>query len=300
MFSKLKNVENYTIGFIGLGIMGRPMALNLVKAGWHLLVFDINRDALNALQQQGATVMNSPGELAAQCEIIISVLPDSPQVLEIAFGLNGLVHGIRPGCIFIDMSTIDVDTIIRIQEKFEKMGVDTLDAPVSGGQVGAEAGTLSVMVGGKRSAFERALPLFQVLGTKISHMGGIGSGQITKSCSQIATALTTQGVVEAFTLAKSAGVDLAKVREALSGGFAQSRALELTGAKMISRDFTPGFKLSLYSKDLRIARSAAAARQLNLPGLELVASEMGSLVQAGSGGLDFSALLQFFENNNNK
>lgn len=284
-----------SIGFIGLGIMGKPMAINLIRAGYRLYVFDINAAALDDLQQQGAVVTASPRDLAKQSEIVISILPDSPHVREVAIGENGLVHGLEAGKLFIDMSTIDAATEVEINKQLKSIGVDTLDAPVSGGQVGAEAATLSIMVGGSRESFERALPVFQVLGKKISHMGAIGAGQITKSCSQIATALTTQGVIEAFALAQSAGIDIAKVREALSGGFAESRVLSITGDKIIRRDFAPGFKLKLYRKDLRIAQQAATERSLSLPGAALLSGEMETLLQDGKGELDFSALMQLFE-----
>lgn len=287
-------MEN-SIGFIGLGIMGRPMAINLIKAGYKLNVFDINELALIELQNSGAKIMRSLKELAKASDVIICILPDSPQVLEVTLGEGGLIHGLEAGKLFIDMSTIDSSTEIEIHEKLNAIGVDSLDAPVSGGQVGAEMGSLSIMVGGHVDSFERALPLFQVLGKKINHIGNIGAGQITKSCSQIATALTTQGVVEAFTLAKRAGIEISKVRDALLGGFAESRVLELTGAKILKRDFTPGFKLKLYSKDLRIAQDAATERSLFLPGTQLMYREMEALLTDGKGDLDFSALIQVFE-----
>ncbi|MFZ2784923.1 MAG: NAD(P)-dependent oxidoreductase [Sediminibacterium sp.] len=278
------------IGLVGLGIMGKPMAMNLLKAGYALYVFDVNENALEAVKAQGAIVCGSPKELAGQTEIIITILPDSPQVKEVALGHNGLLEGISAGKLLIDMSTIDAATEAAIHEQFRAIGADTLDAPVSGGQVGAEQGSLSIMVGGERESFELALPVFQAIGKKISYMGKIGAGQITKSCSQIATALTTQGVIEAFALAESAGIDMAKVRDALSGGFAESRVLLITGDKIVRKDFAPGFKLKLYSKDLRIAKSAAAERSLSLPGTQLLSAEMDALVAAGKGELDFSAL----------
>lgn len=285
------------IGFIGLGIMGKPMAVNLIRAGYQLSVYDINQDALNDLQQQGAVIAKSLQDLAANSDIIISILPDSPQVKEVTMGKDGLLAGLYAGKLFIDMSTIDAATEIEIHERFRQIGVDTLDAPVSGGQPGAESASLSIMAGGSKAAFERAVPVFQALGKRISHMGDIGSGQITKSCSQIATALATQGVIEAFTLAKKAGVDLVKVREALLGGFAESKALSITGDKIIREDFSPGFKLKLYTKDLRIAQNAASSYSLSLPGTQLMFQEMETLLQAGKGELDFSALIQVLENN---
>jgi 2-hydroxy-3-oxopropionate reductase len=275
--------------------MGKPMAINLLKAGYSLIAYNTSQQALDELQPYGAMVADSPASLARDCSFIISMLPDSPEVKKVVLGKNGLIEGLRPGSIYIDMSTIDVGTVIEISEKLKQVGTDMLDAPVSGGQVGAESGSLSIMAGGTKASFDRSLPIFRVLGKKISYMGAIGSGQITKSCSQIATALTTQGIIEAFTLAKNAGVDITLVREALLGGFAESRALTLTGEKIIRQDFKPGFKLKLYRKDLRIAQQAAAERSLTLPGTLLVAGEMEKLVQDGKGDLDFSALIDIFE-----
>ncbi|HEY4290912.1 MAG TPA: NAD(P)-dependent oxidoreductase [Puia sp.] len=283
------------IGFVGLGIMGKPMAMNLLKAGHRLNIFTTNEETLNEFRQKGAVITISPKELGRVSDVVITMLPDSPQVREVALDEEGLFYGLGPAKLFIDMSTIDVATVLEIHEKFRTLGVETLDAPVSGGEVGAVSASLSIMAGGSTEAFARVLPIFQVLGKKISHMGAIGAGQITKSCSQIATALATQGVIEAFTLAKSAGVDVAKVREALLGGFAESRVLSLTGERMIRRDFKPGFKVELYRKDLRIALSAAKERALFLPGAELMSGEMEQLLQAGKGDLDFSALIQVME-----
>ncbi|HEY6899122.1 MAG TPA: NAD(P)-dependent oxidoreductase [Puia sp.] len=284
-----------TIGFIGLGIMGRPMAQNLVAAGYPLIVYSRSPDKLEALQKAGAKTARTPKELAANSDIIITILPDAPQIREVAFGKDGLFEGLKPKSIFIDMSTTDTATGPEIQKKFTSKDVDTLDAPVSGGEPGAISGSLSIMVGGKKESFERALPIFEILGKKINHMGGHGAGQITKSCNQIATALATQGIIEAFTLAAGAGIDLPRLKEVLSGGFADSRALSITGDKIIRRDFNPGFKLELYRKDLNIARQAAWERSLELPGTELLFREMDGLLQKGKGALDFSALIQVFE-----
>jgi 2-hydroxy-3-oxopropionate reductase len=206
--------------------------------------------------------------------------------------------GIAAGKLFIDMSTIDASTEKEINEWLLKLGADSLDAPVSGGENGAIEASLSIMVGGSKTAFERALPVLEVMGNKVNHMGGIGAGQITKSCNQIATALTTQGIIEAFTLAGSAGIDLVRLREVMLAGFANSRALQISGEKMVRKDFSPGFKLQLYRKDLRIARAVAADASLHLPGTGLLFDEMDSLVSAGKGDLDFSALIQIFDNQN--
>jgi 2-hydroxy-3-oxopropionate reductase len=275
--------------------MGKPMALNLAAAGYPLLVCGSNPESLAVLQQAGARIVGSPRELAAGADVIICMVPDAPQLKEVAFGNEGLLEGLRKGSLFIDMSTTDADTELEVHRRFSERGVETLDAPVSGGQPGAVSASLSIMVGGDAQSFERALPVFQVLGKKINHMGGHGAGQITKSCNQIATALTTQGILEAFSLAKNAGIDLSRLREVLSGGFAESRVLQITGDKIIRRDFSPGFKLELYRKDLHIAHRAAQDRSIELPGTALVVREMETLLAEGKGMLDFSALIQVFE-----
>jgi 2-hydroxy-3-oxopropionate reductase len=284
-----------TIGFIGLGIMGKPMARNLIRAGYQLYLYDYKGDAIDSFQDPGATLMRSIREVAAASEIIITILPDSPQVKQVALGNDGIIAGLSAGKLYIDMSTIDSASIIEIGHAFKHKWVETLDAPVSGGQAGAENATLSIMVGGNQESFEKALPVFEALGRKISYMGAIGSGQITKSCNQIATALATQGVMEALTFAKKAGVDITKVREALLGGFAQSRVLELTGKKIIDGDFTPGFKIKLYRKDLRIALATASLLKLGLPGTRLLAAEMDTLIAADKGEQDFSALVSLID-----
>lgn len=276
--------------------MGKPMATNLINAGYTVNVYDINADAVNELKNKGASSPTTLKKLAEQSDIIITILPDSPHVKQVALGEQGLQGGLTPGKLFIDMSTIDAATEIEIGQVFNTLGVETLDAPVSGGQPGAEAGILSIMVGGSLTAFTRALPVFHVMGKRVMHMGANGAGQVTKSCSQIATALATQGVIESLTLAKRSGIDLTKVREALLGGFAESKALSISGDKMIREDFSPGFKLTLYHKDLRIAQDTANAYALSLPGTKLLSGEMEKMIADGKGDLDFSALIQLFQN----
>ena len=217
-------------------------------------------------------------------------------VEDLYLGAGGLLAHMRAGALLTDFTTSRPDLAVRIAAEAARRGGAALDAPVSGGQTGAVDATLSIMAGGSAAAFERALPLLQVMGNKVNHMGGIGAGQITKSCNQIATALTTQGIVEAFTLAGSAGIDLARLREVMMGGFANSRALQLTGDKIVRRDFSPGFRLQLYRKDLRIANAVADEASLQLPGTRLVYDEMDALVSNGKADLDFSALVQIFEN----
>lgn len=283
------------IGFIGLGIMGLPMAGNLLTAGYSLFVYDINRDAVQKMTAQGAIFCTSPKEVAEKADIIICIVPDSPHIREVVFGENGVAAGISAGKLFIDMSTVDAATETEISQCLRGKGADSIDAPVSGGQTGAIEASLSIMVGGTAEAVQTAMPILQCMGNKINHMGPVGAGQVTKSCNQIATALTTQGIIEAFTLAQSAGIDLARLREVMLGGFASSRALQLTGDKMVRQDFTPGFTLQLYRKDLRIAGAVADSAQLDLPGTKLVYQEMSDLIDAGKAALDFSALIQIFD-----
>ena len=283
------------IGFIGLGIMGKPMAENLLKAGYEVIVYNRSKHKAEDLAKHGATVASTPKEVAENSDVVISIVSDTPDVEEVVLGENGVIHGLKKGMLYIDMSTIAASTEVKINKLFKEKGVETLDAPVSGGDIGAVNGTLSIMVGGSEAAFTRAKPIFEVLGGKVNHIGEIGAGQITKSCNQIATALATQGVIEALTLAKKAGVDTGKVREAMLGGFAASKALEVAGGKMIKRDFDPGFKTVLYRKDLNIALQTGKSLAVPLAGTSLVAGEMDALLAQNKGEEDFSALLKITE-----
>ena len=233
------------IGFIGLGIMGRPMAKHLMKAGHHLMIL-AKSNAADELRKEGAKLFEHPAQLAAEADVVITMLPDSPEVDAIAVGENGVLSGIKKGALFIDMSTIAPATSISLFNAFAKKGVEALDAPVSGGQAGAEGATLSIMVGGNESAFNRALPIFEKMGKNIVHIGKPGAGQTTKACNQIVVGLTIQAVAEALTLAKKSGIDVAKVRSALLGGLAQSKILDLYGQRIIERNFKPGFRVKLH------------------------------------------------------
>jgi 2-hydroxy-3-oxopropionate reductase len=283
-----------TVGFIGLGIMGKPMALNLTKAGYPVAVLETNK-AADALVEAGAQAYSNNKELAQACNIVITMLPDSPQVEEVVLGPDGVLEGIREGSVFIDMSTIAPSTAITLYERLQEKGVEALDAPVSGGQVGAEAASLSIMVGGSKGAFDRALPLFQAMGKNIVHIGEAGAGQTTKTCNQIIVGMTIQAVAEAFTLAKKAGVDLEKMREALLGGFAQSRILDLHGKRIIDRNFEPGFKVKLHRKDMNIALQAGKDYAVPLYGSAQVAAQMDALLAQGKGEKDHSALALLLE-----
>ena len=282
------------IGFIGLGIMGKPMALNLIKAGYPVSIL-ASSHAADALTEAGATPYPTSRELARNVEVVITMLPDSPEVEEVVSGTDGVLAGIQSGALFIDMSTISPSVATKVYDLMQEKGVEALDSPVSGGQVGAENATLSIMVGGSEAAFDRAFPIFQALGKNIVRMGDPGTGQTTKACNQMIVGMTIQAVGEAFTLASKAGVDLVKMREALLGGFAQSRILDLHGQRLIDRNFKPGFKIKLHNKDMGIALRAGEAYKVPLKGTSLVAEQMKAAIEQGHGEKDHSALVLLME-----
>lgn len=282
------------IGFIGLGIMGKPMARHLLKAGYSVSILKSSA-ASSELKSEGASVMENPKTLASQADVVITMLPDSPQVEAIVLGEDGLVHGLKKGALFIDMSTIAPATSINLYQKLQQKGIEALDAPVSGGQAGAEGATLSIMVGGNENAFQRALPIFEKMGKNIIHIGKPGAGQTAKACNQIIVGMTIQAVAEALTLAKKSGVDVAKVRAALLGGFAQSKILDLHGQRIIDRNFKPGFKIKLHRKDMNIALQTAKEVSVPLPGSAIVAAQMDAILAKGNGDLDHSSLALFLE-----
>ncbi|MBW4539661.1 MAG: 2-hydroxy-3-oxopropionate reductase [Myxacorys chilensis ATA2-1-KO14] len=283
------------IGFIGLGIMGKPMTQNLLRAGYSVVIFNRSQGAITALASGGAIPATSPKHVAEQVDVVITCLPDSPDVEAVVLGSDGVIEGVRPGMMLIDMSTIAPATSRKLYNALSEKGVQALDAPVSGGDIGAQQGTLSIMVGGDESAFERALPLLQAMGKNIVHIGAAGAGQVTKACNQIVVALTVQAVAEALTLAKKSGVDGAKVREALLGGFAQSRVLEVHGDRMLEGRFEPGFKLDLHRKDMNIVLQTGREVGLPLLGSSQVTSLMDSLIAQGMGGFDNAALVSLYE-----
>jgi 2-hydroxy-3-oxopropionate reductase len=282
------------IGFIGLGIMGKPMALHLLNAKYELFVLSGNK-AANEFGNKGATVLTTSREVAAAADVIITMLPDSPEVKEVVFEKDGVLEGIKEGSIFVDMSTIAPATAREVYAAMQKKGVEALDAPVSGGQVGAEAGTLSIMCGGSPAAFNAVMPLFDIMGKSAVLIGDAGAGQMTKACNQMIVGMTIQAVAESFTLAKKAGVNLEKMREALLGGFAQSRILDLHGQRIIDRNFEPGFKIKLHRKDMNIALEAGKELSVPLYGSALVASHMDAILASGKGDSDHSALALLME-----
>lgn len=282
------------IGFIGLGIMGRPMALNLKKAGHALIVPE--RASLPDEMRAAAQVVANPQAVAAAAEVVILMVPDTPDVEAVLFGENGAAAGLQPGSLVIDMSSISPIETKEFARRINEKGCDYLDAPVSGGQVGAEQATLTIMVGGPAAAFDRAKPLFETMGKNITHVGAEnGAGQTCKVCNQIIVALNIQAVAEALVFAAKAGADPAKVRQAISGGFASSRVLELHGERMINGNFAPGFRVRLHQKDLNLALSAARALNMALPSTALAQQMFASCAAWGGADSDHSALVQTVE-----
>ncbi len=280
------------VGFVGLGIMGKPMARNLLRAGYPVTVHNRSRPPVDELVAEGAADGGSPRGVAEQSEVVITMLPDTPDVEQVTFGPQGLVEGLRPGSVLVDMSTISPVATRAIAARLRERGVEMLDAPVSGGQRGAEEGTLSIMVGGDPQTFERVRPLFQALGKSVVHVGPVGAGQVCKACNQVVVALTLQAVAEALVLAERNGVDPARVRQALLGGFAGSRILEVHGQRMLEGNYQPGFRARLHHKDLRIALETGRSAGVPMLGTALVHELLGAVVARGWGDLDHSALVR--------
>ena len=284
-----------TIGFIGLGIMGKPMAGNLLKAGYSLVVHNRSRASVDELAKEGAQPAQSSREVAERSEVIVTMLPDSPDVELVYAGEQGIFSGVRYGQLLIDMSSISPVVARRLAEEAEERGCDMLDAPVSGGEAGAIGATLSIMVGGKVPAVERAMPIFQALGKSIVHVGDAGAGQVTKAANQMVVGTTIAIVGEALVLAKKAGVDPAKVRQALLGGFAQSKILEAHGQKMLDGNFKPGFRIRLHEKDMKIALATGSEYGVPLMVTGVVGQMMTAMKGMGNGDLDHSGLVRLVE-----
>lgn len=280
------------IGFIGLGIMGKPMAINLLKSGYEVRIL-ASSQAADEVSAKGAIVVTSKRQLASESDIIITMLPDSPEVEETINGADGILSSIKPGKLFIDMSTIAPAVSRTIYNQMKEKGADALDAPVSGGQVGAESASLSIMVGGNESSFERALPIFHALGKNIVLIGEPGSGQTTKACNQLIVGVTIQAVAEAFALAEKSGVNTEKMREVLLGGFAQSRILDLHGQRIINKNFKPGFKVKLHRKDMGIILEAGEQAGISLRAAQLVSNQMDKILDSKDGDLDHSSLFLY-------
>jgi 2-hydroxy-3-oxopropionate reductase len=286
--------DGLKVGFVGLGIMGAPMALNLLKAGHALFV--ASRGKIPAVfAEAGATVCTNATEVARRADIVITMVPDTPHVDDVLFGETGLAKGLSPGKLVIDMSSISPMATKEFARKINALGCDYLDAPVSGGEVGAKAASLTIMVGGPQAAFDRAQPLFAAMGKNITLVGGNGDGQTTKVANQIIVALNIEAVAEALLFASKAGADPAKVRQALMGGFAASRILEVHGERMVKRTFNPGFRIELHQKDLNLALQGAKELGLSLPHTASAAQLMQSCAAHGMAGLDHSALCRSLE-----
>jgi 2-hydroxy-3-oxopropionate reductase len=281
------------IGFIGLGIMGRPMAENLIEAGYDLVAY--NRTREKAEELGGATVAESPKEVAQSSDVIITMLPDSPQVEEVLAGEDGVFEGLREGALLVDMSTISPVVTEVLSDRAKEQGASMLDAPVSGGDVGAIEGTLSIMVGGSEEDFERARPLFEVMGATVTHVGPVGTGQVAKAANQIVVALTIEAVSEALVLGSKGGVAPEKILDVLGGGLAGNKVMEVKREKMLEHSFDPGFRVELHHKDLGIALAAGREYGVTLPVTAVVDQMLETLMMGGRGDQDHSALLTLIE-----
>lgn len=283
------------VGFIGLGIMGMPMARNLLKAGFEVVVYNRTKSKAEQLTKEGAKKADSPRELAMECPVVITIVSDTPDVEEVVLGKDGIIEGIKPGSVVIDMSTISPQATQRIAARLRQKEVHMLDAPVSGGEQGAIKGTLSIMVGGDAEVFERCKPIFEAMGKNIVHVGANGMGQTVKLMNQILLAGTLNAVAEALVFGQKAGVALDKAINAIKGGAAGSWQLENLGPRIIKRDFSPGFMVDLIQKDLRLVTETAAAMKTPLPVTSLVHQMYYSLQSSGDGKSGTQALVKVLE-----
>ena len=283
------------VGFIGLGIMGMPMARNLMDSGYELTVHNRSPEKAEELGKEGAAVAATPREVTENGDVVITMLPDSPQVREVVAGEDGVLEGISEGALLIDMSTISPVVTEELAEALMEKGASMLDAPVSGGDVGAIEGTLSIMVGGEQVDFQRAKPLFEAMGKTITHVGPTGAGQVTKAANQVVVALTIEAVSEALVLGSAGGVSAEKILEVLSGGLASNKVMEVKREKFLSHTFEPGFRSELHHKDLGIALAAGREYGVVLPVTAVVDQLLLSMRRKGWGGEDHSALLRIIE-----
>jgi 2-hydroxy-3-oxopropionate reductase len=283
------------IGFIGLGIMGRPMARNLLKAGHALVVHSRSRGPVDEIVKAGARAAASPKDVAAQCDVLITMLPNSPEVEQVALGPNGIIEGARRGLAFVDMSTISPIVSQKVGKALEAKGVVMLDAPVSGGEKGAVDGALSIMVGGDKGVFERVLPIFQAMGKTITLLGPLGFGGFTKLANQIIVAVNLTALAEALTLGKKAGLDRELLLTALGGGLAGSKCLDQKKANYLANTYNPGFKIDLHYKDLGLIMESARALGVPLPATAVVQELFSALRVKGRGGLDHSGVITLLE-----
>ena len=284
-----------TLGFVGLGVMGRPMAKNLLKAGYPVVVHNRSKGPVDELASAGARPAGSPKAVAEQVDVLITMLPNSPDVELVALGRDGIIDGVRSRLIYADMSTISPLVSQRVGKALEAKGVRMLDAPVSGGEKGAIDAALSIMVGGERSTFDTVLPIFQAMGKTITHLGPLGSGGFTKLANQIIVALNLTALGEALTLAKKAGLNRELTLKALGGGLAGSRCLDQKTPNYLSNTYNPGFKIDLHYKDLGLIMESARALGVPLPTTAIVQELFGALRARGRGGLDHSGVITLLE-----
>jgi 2-hydroxy-3-oxopropionate reductase len=285
----------FKIGFIGLGIMGKPMSKNLLKAGYKLVVHDLNQNAVDELVSLGAEKGTSPKEVANNCELIITMLPNSPQVKEVLLGKNGLTEGLKAGSVVIDMSSISPIVSRELSQKLEEKDVEMLDAPVSGGEPKAKDGTLSVMVGGKKEVFDRSVPVLKAMASSVVHTGSIGAGNVTKLANQIIVALNIAAMSEALVLATKAGVEPELVYKAIRGGLAGSTVLDAKAPLVMDRKFDPGFRINLHIKDLGNALDTSHEIGVPLPLTAAVMEIMQALKVDGMGENDHGSLIRYYE-----
>ena len=283
------------IGFIGLGIMGRHMSTNLINAGFDLFVYDLNPQAVNELVGKGAIACMTCKDVALKSDVVISMVPDSPDVEKVALGENGIVEAAREGLIYLDMSTIAPAIAIKVAEELAKSGVRCMDAPVSGGEIGAKNAGLSIMVGGPEDLFKDVKPIFDVMGGTVTLCGKNGAGQTVKACNQIQVALNFVGMAEAFVLGAKAGVDPAIILKVLSGGYAQTRVMDVRGPKIVKGEFEPGFKSKFHYKDLNIIMDTAKKLNVPLPATAIAHQLFSALIASGRGDLDHSAVINIIE-----
>jgi 2-hydroxy-3-oxopropionate reductase len=287
--------QQATVGFIGLGTMGREMVINLMRAGYAVHAYDVRREAVDDVAAQGAVATSSVASAAAEADIVITMLPDTPQVEEVVLGAGGLLAAPPPGRLVVDMSTIAPQAVRRMHEALKGIGVDLLDAPVSGGPQGAKNASLSIMVGGDAGAFERAKPFLAAMGTTINHVGATGAGQTVKLCNQLICGINIQAICEALALGRASGVDLAQLRQVLLGGSAASWMLDKLGPAMIEGDVRAGFRIDLMFKDLRLVQELAQALSVPLPATALVTSQYVDARAHGEGGNGNQALFRVYD-----
>ncbi|HYZ06618.1 MAG TPA: 2-hydroxy-3-oxopropionate reductase [Rubrobacter sp.] len=283
------------VGFIGLGIMGKPMAKNLMEAGYEMVLYNRTLEKAEELAEDGAEVAANPREVAENSDIVVTMLPDSPDVRNVVAGEDGVLEGIKEGVLLVDMSTISPVVTEELAAAVKENGASMLDAPVSGGDVGAIEGTLSIMVGGSEEDFERAKPLFDVMGKTVNHVGPTGAGQVTKAANQVVVALTIEAVSEALVLGSKGGVTPEKILDVLSGGLAGNKVMEVKREKFLSHEFDPGFRSELHHKDLGIALAAGREYGVVLPVTAIVDQMLLTMKKKGWGGEDHSALLRVIE-----